>query len=183
METVENSDAEVVWTIEQFRRLSAEHHVPSELEAKPWLNKLLEGLEGELAEPSAHETISRIVDPPSIELDSENLTARPTAEIVAEPKPNIISKSTQAAPSISSDVLGATKSLLLKAIVEPDHYTAPADRNRAIALRWVLRDIKSNRLKLLPVNQHDLQDLIDMGLVEMRDDAPVLTNGGVSVIS
>jgi hypothetical protein len=36
---------------------------------------------------------------------------------------------------------------------------------------------------LLPVNQHDLQDLIDMGLVEMRDDAPALTNAGVSVIS
>ena len=73
--------------------------------------------------------------------------------------------------------------IVRKAIVEPDLYTAPVDRDRAITLRWVLRDIKSNRLKLLPVNQRDLRGLIDMGLVEMRDDAPVPTNAGVGVIS
>jgi hypothetical protein len=71
---------------------------------------------------------------------------------------------------------------LLKAIVEPDIYTARADRNRAISLRWVLRDIKSNRLNWSPVNQHDLRILTIMGLVEMQDDAPALTNAGVSVI-
>ena len=70
----------------------------------------------------------------------------------------------------------------LKAIVEPDIYTAPADRDRAIVLRWVLRDIKANRLKLSPVDQRDLLDLIDMGLVEIRNDAPVLTNAGVNAI-
>jgi hypothetical protein len=32
------------------------------------------------------------------------------------------------------------------------------------------------------VDQHDLRDLIDMGLVEMRNDAPVLTNAGVDAI-
>jgi hypothetical protein len=71
---------------------------------------------------------------------------------------------------------------LLKAIVEPDIYTARADRNREIALRWVLRDIKSNRLNWSPVNQHYLRILTSMGLVEMRDDAPAVTNAGVSVI-
>jgi hypothetical protein len=71
---------------------------------------------------------------------------------------------------------------LLKAIVEPDIYTARADRNRAIDLRWVLRDIRGNRLKWSPINQHDLRILTIMGLAEMRDDAPVLTNAGVSVI-
>jgi hypothetical protein len=70
----------------------------------------------------------------------------------------------------------------LKAIVEPGIYTAPADRERAIVLRWALRDIKANRLKLSPVDQHDLRDLIDMGLVEMPNDAPVLTNAGVNAI-
>jgi hypothetical protein len=68
------------------------------------------------------------------------------------------------------------------AIVEPGIYTARVDRDRAIALRWVLRDIKNNRLKWWPVNQHDLRDLIDMELVEMRNDAPVLTNAGVNAI-
>jgi hypothetical protein len=71
---------------------------------------------------------------------------------------------------------------LLKAIVEPDTYTAPADRERAITLRWVLRDIKANRLKLSPVDQRDLLELIEMGLVEIRNDVPVLTNDGVNAI-
>jgi hypothetical protein len=38
-------------------------------------------------------------------------------------------------------------------------------------------------LKWWPVNQYDLRDLIDMGLVEMHDDAPALTNAGLGVIS
>ena len=76
----------------------------------------------------------------------------------------------------------AQMSNLLKAIVEPDIYTVQADRDRAIALRWVLRDIRSNRLNWSPVTQYDLQILTIMGLVEMRDDAPVLTNAGASVI-
>jgi hypothetical protein len=57
-----------------------------------------------------------------------------------------------------------------------------ADRDRAVALRWVLRDIKNNRLKWSPVDQDDLRILIEMGLVEMRDSAPMLTSAGVSAI-
>ena len=110
-----------------MRRLGS-YRAPSELEAKPSLNKLLEVLAAE-----ALQTIS-LVDPPGNELDTENLTAHPTSQVVAVPKPNTIS-------------------------------------------------IKSSRLKLFPVNQHDLRDLIDMGLVEMRDDAPVLSNAGAGVIS
>ena len=178
-----NSDARIVWTIQELRQPSPEHHAPSELEAKPWLNKLLGGFEGELAQPSSREAISRNVDPPSIKLHTENLTARPISEVAAGPEPNIISESTHAAPLISPDVLDGPKAVLLKAIVEPNYYTASVDRNRAIDLRWVLRDIKSNRLKWWPVNQQDLRDLIDMGLVEMQDDVPVLTNAGVSIIS
>ena len=48
----------------------------------------------------------------------------------------------------------------------------------AIHLRWVLRDIKGNRTRLSPVSADDLRALIEMGLVEMRDDEPVLTNEG-----
>ena len=55
---------------------------------------------------------------------------------------------------------------------------ADLDLERAIALRWVLRDFKAKRLKLSPVSDADLSALIDLGLVEMRDDAPVLTNAG-----
>jgi hypothetical protein len=41
----------------------------------------------------------------------------------------------------------------------------------------VLRDIKGKRTKLSPVSPDDLQTLIEMGLVEMRDE-PLLTNEG-----
>jgi len=49
---------------------------------------------------------------------------------------------------------------------------------KAIHLRWVLRDIKAKRTKLSPVSPDDLQTLIDMGLVEIRDEVPLLTNEG-----
>jgi len=52
------------------------------------------------------------------------------------------------------------------------------DLDRVITLRWTLRDIKAKRLKLSPVSDADLRTLIDLGLVEMRDDVPVLTNAG-----
>src|ERR1035438_6941563 len=112
--TMTNLDL-IDWTMQEAQQQSPEHHMPGELEAKPSFSKLLEVLEGERAEPSAHETISRIVDPPSI--NTEDLTARPTSEVIAGPTPNTISVLTQAAPSISPDVLGDPKSLLLKAIV------------------------------------------------------------------
>lgn len=55
---------------------------------------------------------------------------------------------------------------------------ADFDLERGIALRWALRDIKGKRLKLSPLRDADLRVLIDLGLVEMRDGAPVLTNAG-----
>ena len=53
---------------------------------------------------------------------------------------------------------------------------------RAIALRWVLRDIKAKRLKMSPVSTIDLNILTELGLIEMRDDVPVLTNTGHAAI-
>ncbi|MGA7996568.1 MAG: hypothetical protein WCA28_16905 [Bradyrhizobium sp.] len=53
---------------------------------------------------------------------------------------------------------------------------------RAIALRWVLRDIKAKRLKMSPVSTLDLNIRTELGLIEMRDDVPVLTNAGHAAI-
>jgi hypothetical protein len=49
---------------------------------------------------------------------------------------------------------------------------------RGIALRWVLRDIQGKRLMLSPVNDTDLNTLTDLGLVEVQDEVPVLTDAG-----
>jgi hypothetical protein len=65
----------------------------------------------------------------------------------------------------------------------PDRPTPPMaelDLDTAIRLRWTLRDIKSSRLKL--VSPRDLATLTAMGLVEVRDDRPSLTNAGVRAI-
>ncbi len=59
---------------------------------------------------------------------------------------------------------------------------ADFDLETAIGLRWALRDILGNRLKLTPVKDHDLQTLIELGLIEMRDDAPVVTQAGLAAL-
>jgi hypothetical protein len=46
----------------------------------------------------------------------------------------------------------------------------------AIDLRWTLKDIAANRTWI--INKEHLAQLIDLGLVEMRDDAPFLTAAG-----
>jgi hypothetical protein len=48
----------------------------------------------------------------------------------------------------------------------------------AIDLRWTLKDIAAKRWMLCPVNPEHLSKLIELGLVEMRDDAPSVTPGG-----
>jgi hypothetical protein len=55
------------------------------------------------------------------------------------------------------------------------------DPLRSIDLVWTLRDIKAKRT-LLPVDPDHLQELIDLGLVEMKGDVPVLTNAGHQVL-
>jgi hypothetical protein len=52
----------------------------------------------------------------------------------------------------------------------------------AIALRWTLRDIKARRLRLSPVAEDDLRRLIELALVEIVNDQPVLTADGHAVL-
>ena len=61
---------------------------------------------------------------------------------------------------------------------QPVSRLAGLDLDTAIHLRWVLRDIKAKRTNLSPVSPDDLRTLIEMGLVEMQNDEPVLTNEG-----
>ena len=63
-----------------------------------------------------------------------------------------------------------------------DNPFADFSLERAIALRWALRDIHANRLKLTPVGDSDLRVLIELGLVEMRDGRPELTQAGRVVL-
>jgi len=50
--------------------------------------------------------------------------------------------------------------------------------DRAIALRWTLRDIRASRLKLSPVSPADLAALTELGLIDVQEDGPALTQAG-----
>ena len=52
----------------------------------------------------------------------------------------------------------------------------------AIELRWLLRDIRARRWALVPLDPARLERLIEMGLAEMVDDKPVLTEAGLRII-
>jgi hypothetical protein len=54
---------------------------------------------------------------------------------------------------------------------------------KAIGLRWTLRDIQARRLKMSPVSDVDLAVLKDLGLIDVRDEGPVLTPAGIAVVN
>jgi hypothetical protein len=174
----------VHWTIQEVQQLKNEQREPTDLDGGPSLDNLVALLEREsTGATNPEEPAAQIASAPSIQTTVEEPTS---GQAVAVPEPGAASDLSAVAQTeswISAEARAEKpKSALLVAIVAPDIYTARADRDRSIALRWVLRDIKNNRLKWWPVDQHDLRDLIDMGLVELRNDAPVLTNSGVNAI-
>jgi len=61
---------------------------------------------------------------------------------------------------------------------QPESALAGFDLDTAIRLRWALRDIKAKRTKFSPISPDDLRILVQMGLVEIRDEVPALTDEG-----
>jgi hypothetical protein len=55
--------------------------------------------------------------------------------------------------------------------------------DKAIGLRWSLRDIQARRLKLSPVSDEDLKTLTALGLVEIHDEGIVLTSAGIAALN
>lgn len=66
----------------------------------------------------------------------------------------------------------------ITSVDQPESVLDGLNLDTAIRLRWALRDIKAKRSRFLPISQDDLMALIDLELVEMRDETPVLTNAG-----
>ena len=60
---------------------------------------------------------------------------------------------------------------------------AQFDLEKAIGLRWTLRDIQARRLKMSPVSDEDLRTLTGLGLVDVRDEGLVLTPAGIAVLN
>jgi hypothetical protein len=99
---------------------------------------------------------------------------------------------------IDRDVEKESAGIVRQALAEQTRIDAPADAENlairaqqarsllaglgldtAIRLRWAMRDIRAKRTKLSPVRENDLAALIDLGLVEMREELPRLTGLGV----
>lgn len=59
---------------------------------------------------------------------------------------------------------------------------ATFDLEKAIALRWALRDIVAKRLKLTPVGEDDVRILSELGYVEVQDGTPVVTQAGLDAL-
>jgi hypothetical protein len=53
---------------------------------------------------------------------------------------------------------------------------------RAIELRWTLRDIQTDRLTLMPASDDDLNALTELGLIEVQDGVPVVTPAGLALV-
>ncbi len=119
----------------------------------------------------------------SIQLAAESRVDATSSEVVTLSDPDVVWPASPPLAPAANDRIDSQMSNLLRAIVEPGINTDRADRDRAISLRWALRDIKSNRLNWWPVAQYDLQILIILGLVEMRNAAPVLTDLGDDAIA
>ena len=67
-------------------------------------------------------------------------------------------------------------------VTDSEDPLAHLDIQQAIDLRWTLRDIRAKRWKLSPIDETHLRKLIEMGLVEIREDQPALTNAGLDAI-
>jgi hypothetical protein len=103
-----------------------------------------------------------------------------------------ISTSAEAPPITSVGQPNIDEAVSKASVIETagtaENATAMADQPRsvldglsldaAIRLRWALRDIKARRTKLTPISQNDLMALIELGLIEMRDEQPMLTDEG-----
>ena len=64
-----------------------------------------------------------------------------------------------------------------------DNPFAKLGLERAIDLRWTLRDIQARRLKMSPVSDEDLRVLTELGLIEEREEELVLTQAGTAVVN
>jgi hypothetical protein len=64
-----------------------------------------------------------------------------------------------------------------------DNPFAELGLERAIGLRWTLRDIQARRLKMSSVSDEDLRVLTELGMIEVRDEGPVWTQAGTTVVN
>jgi hypothetical protein len=160
------------WRAEQARIESTESKLPTSVQVVT-------------STPTEPQPVQPKNTPTSISLTSIQIVGAPTHSTVRQELKSLdLPRPPPFAPSSSAETQNTTpEQALLMAIKQSDWRTGTADRERAIALRWSLRDILARRLKLSPVSDDDLKTLITLGLIEMQDGQPALTQTGLDAIA
>ena len=148
---------------------AAEPSLPTTVDREVRLEEIAEEPSSSLSqvstetEPLERTSIDLEISCPNSQIEAQ---AKPGAEI-AEPEFSTV------APNAEGETRNETA-----LTDEPESALAGLSGRLTIHLRWVLRDINARRTKMSPVSPDDLSWLIELGLVEVRDEVPVLTNEG-----
>jgi hypothetical protein len=129
----------------------------------------------------ARQTKSLLIEMPALvstDAKSSALIFEKQHSPVSDQQANAAPTAKAAAVSPPTDTeSGVTRAQQAKALLDG------LDLNTAIHLRWVMRDIRSKRTKFSPVSANDLTALMDLGLVEMREELPRLTALALQLLS
>ena len=107
-----------------------------------------------------------------------NLSEPPLISTITEPsRPTFLDEESAEQTPVDAPADAGNRAEQAKSLL------AGLDLDTAIRLRWVLRDIRGKRTKLSPISQNDLMALIELGLIEMQNDEPALTNEGMRAIA
>ena len=112
-------------------------------------------------------------------LTDEDIPQAPKIDDAEKESPGIVRQTP--AEQTSADAPVAAENLTIRT-QQAKSLLAGLDLDTAIRLRWAMRDIKAKRTKLTPVSPNDLEALLDLGFVEMRDGTPVLTDTGFRAV-
>jgi hypothetical protein len=129
----------------------------------------------------------RVIENPTAAGDKLQAQQNALAEKLSEPP--MVSTNTELSPPTFLDEVSAEQTPVDVPADEGNRAEqakpslAGLDLDTAIRLRWVLRDIRGKRTKLSPISQKDLMALIGLGLIEMENDEPALTNEGMRALA
>ena len=105
--------------------------------------------------------------------EAQRLTADAVAPVVSAPEP-------AANPAREVSEPAPPQPIEVETDTAPKLASLPLDR--AIRLRWSLRDIDRRRTRLSPVSPEDLKLLTELGLIDINGDVVALTTAGYLAI-
>lgn len=154
------------WTMEVAKDLTASPTVKAALPAASNVQ--------DNAEPD-HPRVSGVVAEPMAKPPERRISGK-------SPEAELLASTVTPESAITPETITADSKSTLRPGVPPIH-ARRALNNRAIDLRWVLRDIAADRFRFSPMNRLDLQILIESQLVEIRAGVPCLTDAGKNAIA